>query len=231
MDIKNKVKEDLNIAIQSQNSDTIRNALENIISNRELNRIIEYIYTDKGDFIKSISNSSYFHQLGFSKIILMGGKYPSWRLRLHVWNYDKAPDWSDIHNHSWDFYSVIFSGELLTKFYDVSDDGEKYEHYKYGINKNGCFSIKPIGTNKLKQVESLSYKFGNTYFLDKDILHSVLVPAGITCSLMLHLPCEKKYSDMYRKGIFKEIQNKNKTTDINELRVILKKVNEILKNN
>lgn len=52
-------------------------------------------------------------------------------IRLNIWNNElRLPDVSPIHDHPWDFASMIVAGRLQNNRYVLSDRGDKYNHVR-----------------------------------------------------------------------------------------------------
>jgi hypothetical protein len=94
--------------------------------------ILENILNDD-KLLKTISDRSYTHALGFDKIVLMDlskdieGCNTKTQLRLHLWDAqnDAVPMVESMHEHSFNFISTVLSGRLENQIFKVGDISEK----------------------------------------------------------------------------------------------------------
>lgn len=80
------------------------------------------------DLLEKIAQRSYTHALGFDKLVLadlrkdIDPSLPKAQVRLHIWNpeNDAVPMVESLHEHSFDFVSVILSGYLENQCFTMN---------------------------------------------------------------------------------------------------------------
>lgn len=128
-----------------------------------LSSLINRILNDD-DLITKIASNSYYHDNGFQKITFFSGK--NFNLRIHIhWN-DKEQKKSNIHDHRWNFSSLILSGGYISEIFEISDKGLPKElfHYFPKEKLTGNYSLHHIGKVFLKRI-------GHTKYTKSDINH------------------------------------------------------------
>lgn len=139
------------------------------------------------EYLEWIAARSYRHSNGFDKIVL--GESPSGaKVRLHMWWKDSGTR-SDVHDHYWDFSSVILYGTLTSELYAKTGTGKQVKAYHFHLfpRSNGDFALRPLGEITLVRVEQKTLTKGEIQSLDHAALHTVNCPAhGIAATLVLH---------------------------------------------
>ena len=145
-------------------------------------------------FLEGIASRSYTHPNGFSKLILSPSVYPAGELRLHVWdNRSWAGVDSKIHNHAWDFASMVLCGVLENVIYEI-DEGETFwvqrvdvlegidnwSASRYHINEAGKMGTTASLRNHLPQ--------GTLYAQRADVFHQVVPHEEFCVSVVLQGP-------------------------------------------
>lgn len=113
--------------------------------------------------------------LGMLRLYLGDG-----RLRLHVWDATHAePNASRIHDHPWDFESIILAGRLTNVRY-VQVDGEAGELFKrvqIRCGEGGC-AVSPETFDRLVAQPPETYGPGDRYHQNAAELHDTQAEPG-----------------------------------------------------
>ena len=166
---------------------------ENVI---ELLRLL----INNAHIMKEIAERSYSHTLGFNKIVLAEGEYGE-RVRLHLWD-EKGNvhniDNTDIHDHYWDFSSLILEGCLHSRIYEISEIcGNQYYKISHNSRPNGDYLLNSAGSTKLKTIKDFIITKGQVHHLKNDELHST-VNKQYTITLVLQGPRQAKKNTIFR---------------------------------
>jgi hypothetical protein len=139
-----------------------------------LSLLIEGICGSK-DMLDRTVASSYYHENGFHKIVLLSGRM--FKLRLHHFGVTAKIPMENIHDHRWCFASTILSGELNMDLFTVSEKGsrtEKAYHFIYESDKSGgSYRTDFVSVAHLRKSESRTYVTGDTYLMRTHELHRI----------------------------------------------------------
>jgi hypothetical protein len=152
--------------------------------------------------MKSVADRSYTHFNYFDKIVLIDSPENGYRLTLHIWwppftegelNEDR------IHNHRFDFWSVIITGKLKSQFYCEASNGKKYYKSVYiPIEKQPRSSMQYIGETELVKTNYSELNPGDSYFLTYTSIHKVVLPKDqVTSTLVLRGPRVRSRADVF----------------------------------
>ena len=152
------------------------------------------------NFMKETAERSYSHALGFKKIVLAEGECGE-RVRLHLWdekgnacNIDNA----DIHDHYWDFSSLVLEGCLYSRIYEMSETcGSQYYKISHTARPNGDYLLNSDGSVDLKPIGDFIATKGQVHHLKSDELHSI-VNKQYTITLVLQGPRQTKENTIFR---------------------------------
>ena len=99
--------------------------------------------------------------------------------RLHVWHADKViPDVSDIHDHPWDFKSVVVVGSIRqSRFIEAPLYGETYNKLKIVCGGGAC-SVSPVEKVLLAKLCDETIFAGEEYTMLSDELHRTIPESG-----------------------------------------------------
>lgn len=105
---------------------------KNLIKTDKVIQLLKEIVLND-DLLIKIANRSYTHALGFDKIVLMDLKKDCQdvknkiQLRLHIWDNENAalPIVEAMHEHSFDFISMVITGKLENQRFSMNDLDEK----------------------------------------------------------------------------------------------------------
>lgn len=171
---------------------------------------------------ESVRKSSYCHENGFHKIVLLQGKH--FKLRLHHFGAtDKAP-MENIHDHRWPFASSILKGDLHMDLFELSDSCEEEElllyHVYHSDKSSGAYQANLQGVANLKRVQRVCFPEGATYLLMPDALHRIVndkqqesitliltgKPVSATCNLYARRPIShaEKQTPTYEPNVLRQ---------------------------
>ena len=143
--------------------------------------------------------SSHVHRNGFTKVSLVRDRACGWNLRLHVW-WAPARD-AQVHDHRWDFASLVLAGSLRAVNYRVGD-GAQYAIARYSdAVAGGRKSVEASGACALVPAASYSLSAGGTHSLRYDVPH-VLDHADDSpaATLVLTGPAQRDFSRAFVPG-------------------------------
>lgn len=174
--------------------------------------------------LDAIARRSYKHDNGFMKIVLSEAEHSNAKVRFHIW---KAPAVvsSDIHDHFWDFSSIVVKGALETVDYRVSQhSGESFQKFELVAHSHqGQHTLLRMGTELLEEKRRRVIASGEVYSLSAWRPHRVS-PAngGETYSLVLQGPHLKKINRVFRRSMTASVmKSQSKPITVNELRASL----------
>lgn len=143
--------------------------------------------------VAECARRSYRHALGFEKIMLMIGPQSS-TLRVHVWRPDDAPAHAveHIHNHRFEFASVVLRGAIAMETFAVQRDGEPMTAYQESMGADGeTWIMRPNGSERLRKTTELRLAAGTLYQMDAESLHRATNHAG-ACTVTLFLEASSR---------------------------------------
>lgn len=187
-------------------------------------------FLEDEDRLRAAAGRSYVHPNGFTKIVLSAGR--GHQLRLHIWWQrpgDAVPKDSNVHNHRWDFSSVLITGgyryqeflpvgppdrpERRDSFAREPSPGEpgslargtSFRAYAYGsADDSSSYSLLPRGSRRLELVFDAFLSAGTGYALSADILHRVLGdPSRTTASLVFQGRDRRPTVDVFAEAALK----------------------------
>ena len=150
------------------------------------------------DALAEIAARSYRHDNGFAKIVLRSGQHGRGAVRLHVWPADGGAD-RNIHNHCWDFASIVLAGRL--EFEEFVVDGESAvnaRHYVYDAATDFDYTLRLRGATRLRSVARGIRGAGDAYEMSSTALHRTAgVPGAVTVTLLCQGPHRRDFADVY----------------------------------
>ena len=127
--------------------------------------------TSSQEMVGRLASISQRHDNGFDKIVLYSSPLTRMKLVLHVWRPD-APGDDNIHNHRWDFASIVLQGQLQCELYELDRSGASYLAFSYeSPGKGGAYMLQPTGTCSAVKRASLSIAKLSTYSWGYPLLH------------------------------------------------------------
>jgi hypothetical protein len=120
-------------------------------------------------------------------------------IRLHIWDDRyKTDKVSPLHDHPWDFESVIVSGALINaKYIKTYGVGQDYQHTRIVCGPGGC-QVDKVNSVKLKCLEKTVYGPGEIYRQQKSDIHDTLPERG-TITIITKFDSQDDYANIYWK--------------------------------
>jgi hypothetical protein len=183
-------------------------------------RVIRSVLS-KPDLLCRICASSYIHANGFYKIVLLSSDERDYKLRLHVWPprkegrpYRRA----DIHDHRWDFGSLILAGSYTHEEYKPNRAGILTRKYEYvPLARDGLFNLRYLGEARLKRTFRCLMVAGTRYTLDAGVLHYVVQESEhLTATLVLRGKRSRRSTFVFsrrQKTLHQEVASTSLTTE------------------
>lgn len=158
--------------------------------------LAESCLTDSGKF-DEISHNSYFHPLGYHKIVMAKNDYNS-RIRLHRWS-KNSHSHEDVHDHYWDFRSVVARGCLKFTNFDEHKSGEEYNKFAMLPIGMGKFELIHQGRSKLRVQSCVEITKNGQTSLSAGQLHSARC-IDDCWSVVLQSPKRLSSNTVFRPG-------------------------------
>lgn len=160
--------------------------------------------------LAAVAARSYVHDNGFVKIVLESGEDGDGALRLHIWPSEGEDD-GNIHNHCWDFTSVVLTGTLEYEEFVNDDAGALLaEHFAYAPANDFNYELRSRGTQRLRCTRSGVRDAGDAYEMSGETLHRTRGRHGTTTvTLLAQGPHRREYADVYvtRPGVPTRVHN------------------------
>ncbi|HEY5220926.1 MAG TPA: hypothetical protein VIJ29_02135 [Candidatus Paceibacterota bacterium] len=139
------------------------------------------------------NTDSYTHDNGFDKIVLFEDDKTKLKMRLHIWHPLLIPGAKrprqNVHNHRWDFGSVILLGHadhLTYQFAKQNSEGEEFFHYRYyARGSKEHYELEELGKAKLVCLGSERFEAGQLYYIDNEVLHRVDIDDNIAVATLI----------------------------------------------
>jgi len=162
-------------------------ALADFVEVRALRATLQSVVEDS-DAIAAIAKRSYRHDNGFWKIVLK--ETDAYKLRLHIWRSsgiersEEKNKRANIHNHRWNFSSVILSGcyeqEIFEQTEDIVDSFPVHSYTYEPDHEKSEEHLFERGLARLRLVSRSMYTKSQQVTLSAATLHRVVTCAGVT---------------------------------------------------
>ena len=164
-------------------------ALVSMRSAASLTALLRSLQEDTGR-LTAVARQSYRHCNGFDKIVLAAPSGSLLKLVLHVWPKGDLDTSDNIHNHRWDFSSVVICGALRLELYEPDARGQNYSVMRYRpMAGAGHFELSPGGTTTVSVRSAITMTVGSTYSWACDCLHRAWgLPGQVTATLIVQGP-------------------------------------------
>ncbi|WP_327085206.1 hypothetical protein OIE66_22910 [Nonomuraea sp. NBC_01738] len=147
---------------------------------------------------ESVAGRSYAHPNGFDRISLY--REPEGvEVRMHLWWSGVLSD-ETIHNHAWDFSSLVLTGTLRFQLLHGAPDGRAYGRYRSSMPPGGGvgdYAFTPEGSSSLEVAVDAVVPAGTGYRMHRDTYHRVLASvegAPLTATVVVRGPVRKGHS-------------------------------------
>lgn len=168
--------------------DALLNAILQFRDPPMMRELLEVFQRDEQQ-VRNAADRSYIHPNGFIKIVLLANK--QLKLRLHIWPANVGEQIEEnIHNHAWDFSSLLLIGGLRFQEFRMADTGTTFQSYTYDRRSDQSnYSLLPSGELKGCCTFDALLTAHAAYNLRADALHRILsVPQQTTATLVLQGP-------------------------------------------
>lgn len=196
----------------------------------ELPSLLEQMLRSPGT-LSEVAARSYTHDNGFTKIVLVRAADGTNALRLHVWIPASSDDSrGNIHNHCWDFSSLVLSGGLEYEEFEEDDDGViAAKHCLYDPSNDFEYALRALGTKKLRRIKAGIHKAGETYYLPAEKLHRTWRQNATTVTLLSQGAHRRKCADVYiTSDVSPAAEMKNEPLQPEALRLMIVKIQSLL---
>ena len=137
--------------------------------------------------------NSYTHDNGFDKIVIFDDSETRMKMRLHIWHPVLPSDVrrvrQNVHNHRWDFSSIVLLGRmdhLTYRFAGLAEKGEELFHYRYyARGSKDHYDLEELGKSSVIEVHQESFKSGQLYCVGNLTLHRVDVEDQMTAATLV----------------------------------------------
>ena len=129
------------------------------------------------EYLEEMGSSSFEHPNGFDSIPLELN-LPNYRVRLHIWWPDSNGVIEDVHNHAWDFGSLILCGSLRFVTFALADAGLPFFHYPYRFGEHEEATSTQPQVAYLRSTLDASLAAGTYYSFSHTQLHRVVAEGG-----------------------------------------------------
>jgi hypothetical protein len=144
--------------------------------------------------LQFVASRSYAHYNNFDKLVLISSMEPRYDLRMHVWwPNSHIISTENIHNHKWDFSSVLLTGSYSFEVYEESSTGREMYEYSY-VTRAGSDSYQMpfLRQANLELTSEGCMSAGDSYSLSHEILHRVICDLSATTISLVIRGASKK---------------------------------------
>jgi hypothetical protein len=147
---------------------------------------------------EAVAGCSYWHPNGFIKLVIE--ERPGWgQLRLHVWPTARADD--DVHDHAWQYESVVVGGDVReVRYREVADEvGNEMWRHSYGMTGHRRFTLRdPVPVRVVKEPHSHDFHTGDRSGGAPGHVHRFFAVTAPTVTLLRVGPILTPFSHVYR---------------------------------
>ncbi|MFI6732245.1 hypothetical protein ACIBI9_04865 [Nonomuraea sp. NPDC050451] len=118
---------------------------------------------------------------------------------MHLWRIGVVSD-ETVHNHAWDFSSLVLCGSLRFQLLQNCPDGESYDRYDSTMPPGGVpgdYGFALTGHVSLEVAVDAEVPAGSFYRMHRDTYHRVLAaPQGapMTATIVIRGPVRRSFS-------------------------------------
>jgi len=139
------------------------------------------------------NTDSYTHDNGFDKIVFFEDNETKLKMRLHVWHPLVIPGTKrvrqNVHNHRWDFASIVLLGhadQLTYRFAEKDEKGEEFFYYRYyARGSKEHYELEELGKTKLVCLGSERFEAGQLYCINNEVLHRVDIDDNLAVATLV----------------------------------------------
>lgn len=152
----------------------VRGALRDVLAHGLLRRLLEEIVTDH-ESLTVVTARSFPHPNGFAKFVLAQSANGA-KVRVHCWAERELYD-ADIHDHFWDYSSVLLTGVLRSDTFAVTD-GEAYHRYRLTRLGPHRYEQDYLGRCNAERTSSTRLEAGYVSSVRYRVLHTIAPADG-----------------------------------------------------
>jgi hypothetical protein len=146
-----------------------------------------------------IAGRSYWHPNGFIKLVLE--ERAGWgQVRLHVWPGASGDD--DVHDHAWQYESVVVVGDVReVRYREASDDevGDEVWRHSYGMTEHRRFTLRdPVPVRIVMEPRPHDFHSGDRSGGAPGHVHRFFAVTAPTVTLLRVGPILTPFSHVYR---------------------------------
>lgn len=175
------------------------------------------------DRMAAMAERSYRHDNGFDKFVLSSAPASGLKLVLHVWRSVKNDYVDNIHDHRWDFASIVLCGSLRFDLYEPDRNGASYPVLYYSSPDDGhAYRMDPADDIIVARRASVIMTKGSSYRWNMSLLHrawGVAVP--LTVTLIVQGPAKRARTTVLVRSVRRDSGFRQITrlaeTDVNHL--------------
>jgi hypothetical protein len=140
------------------------------------------------------SFSAVKHPNGFVKLVGRIHWPETSELRIHWWSTPTV--WSDIHNHTSAFASLLISGELAEEGFEIVGGNTFSLHRCISDDDNNRIVFREIGPVGIKRLFSTTHHQGEFRFIEQQQHHRVRALTADTVTVAVKFPATSDSSDV-----------------------------------
>jgi hypothetical protein len=174
---------------------------------------------------------AYNHENGFEKLTLGADPSTGTLLRAHFWG--RMDDETllrvagNLHNHRWNFASMVLQGELRVAKFVESSVGDEFNHYQYWPESGD--ELEFIGRSRLEQSSVGYYGAGTKYHEPADEIHHASPLAGSdTVTVMARSASQRTYADVYTREARPEMVDTFSPLPVSRVSHLLGELNDLI---
>lgn len=207
-------------------------AIEDGAGAASIARLVDELFNASVDRRDDNWPSVQMHPLGFLAVIWPIDQFRV--LRLHFWSQDF--DWAQpgdlqIHDHTFDFSSVVLSGQIRNDVYSVEDDSRGYALYLTSYAE-GSSRLSPQKVRVTPILESSqSHSSGTLYRMPSGVLHRTVLEStdGLTVLATRYRSLSRDGARVIGPALDSSVVFQRATFDENQLAKLLLSVRDALR--
>jgi hypothetical protein len=144
------------------------------------------------------TGESLTHENGFKKISIYKDSITGFQIRVHLW--PKGVEDASIHNHRWNFFSYVLSGEIVASNFTIaSSASEKAVQLLRLSNADDSLVKQTRVVDKVQYWENnrTTIGAGGMHYVHDSLMHRVTSPSGAVTLMLTGIPT-KDHSEVIR---------------------------------
>ncbi|HSS48756.1 MAG TPA: hypothetical protein VLX28_07410, partial [Thermoanaerobaculia bacterium] len=151
---------------------TLCRLVEELGNKQNLTRLLQAVLLEPAA-LREVASRSYRHPNGYDKIVLCSTSeiIVPYEARLHIWWSDTERPDTPIHDHGWDFASMVLSGRLECQEYEVGEGGLPMYKCSCSRSAKNIYELRYAGIDEIRPTRKYSILPHSPYFLEATTLH------------------------------------------------------------